>query len=171
MFFTNIFYICWQPNLNTIMPNTYTQIFIHYVFAVQDRLCLINHKWKDELYRYMIGIVEKHESKVYSINGMPDHLHILVSMNPKHSPSDLMYEVKRSSSLWINEKKFIRTKFSWQEGFGAFSYSKSQIPDIADYIANQEAHHKTRSFMEEYKSFLELYGIDYDKRYVFKPIK
>ena len=152
------------------MANTYTQIFIQYVFAVQDRHCLINTLWKDELNRYLIGIIDYHGCKVYAINGMSDHLHILVSMSPNQSPSTLMYEVKRSSSLWINEKKFIKSKFSWQEGFGAFSYSKSQISSVAKYIADQERHHKKTTFMEEYKAFLKLYEIDYDERYVFKPI-
>jgi len=153
------------------MANTYTQIYIHYVFAVQNRLCLIQSKWKDDLYKYMTGIVEQQGHKLLQISGMPDHIHVLVSMSPKQSPSDLMFHIKRSSSLWINDKLFVMGKFSWQEGFGAFSYGKSQIPNIASYIEKQEIHHKKRNFMEEYLELLKLFEIEYDERYVFKPIE
>jgi REP element-mobilizing transposase RayT len=120
------------------MPNTYTQLYIHYVFAVQNRISLINENWQANLYKYMIGITEQHGHKLYTINGMPDHIHALISMNPKQSPSDFMYHIKRSSSLWINENKLVSGKFSWQDGFGAFSYGKSQISEIAGYIENQK---------------------------------
>ncbi|GHV46670.1 transposase [Bacteroidia bacterium] len=153
------------------MANTYTQIYIHYVFAVQNRLGLIQQKWKSELYKYMTGIVEQQGHKLLQIGGMPDHVHALVSMSPKQSPSDLMFHIKRSSSLWINENRFVMGKFSWQEGFGAFSYGKSQISDIANYIETQEEHHKKRTFMEEYLEFLKLFDVEYDERYVFKPIE
>jgi len=152
------------------MANTYTQIYIHYVFAVQNRLGLIQSKWKDDLYKYMTGIVEQQGHKLLQIGGMPDHVHALVSMSPKQAPSDLMFHIKRSSSLWINDNRFVLGKFSWQEGFGAFSYGKSQISNIANYIANQEIHHKKRNFMEEYLELLNLFEIEYDERYVFKPI-
>ena len=102
---------------------------------------------------------------------MPDHMHILISMNPKQSASDLMYHIKRSSSLWINDNKLVAGKFSWQEGFGGFSYGKSQIPSVAGYIENQPAHHKKITFHEEYIEFLNAFGIEYDERYVFKPIE
>jgi REP element-mobilizing transposase RayT len=136
------------------MANTYTQIYIHYVFAVQNRICLIQTKWKDDLFKYMTGIVEKQGHKLLQIGGMPDHVHALVSMSPKQSPSDLMFNVKRSSSLWINDNRFVMGRFSWQEGFGAFTYGKSQIPNVANYIENQENHHKKRNFMEEYLELL-----------------
>jgi putative transposase len=152
------------------MANTYTQIYIHYVFAVQNRLSLIQENWKTQLYKYMNGIVEQQGHKPFAINGMPDHVHILVSMNPTQAPSELMFHIKRSSSLWINENRFVTGKFSWQEGFGAFSYGESQIPDIAQYIENQQHHHHKRTFQEEYLEFLEVFGIDYDERYVFKPV-
>jgi REP element-mobilizing transposase RayT len=152
------------------MANTYTQLYIHYVFAVQNRLSLIQENWKTQLYKYMNGIVEQQGHKPFAINGMPDHVHILVSMNPTQAPSELMFHIKRSSSLWINENRFVTGKFSWQEGFGAFSYGKSQIPDIAQYIENQQHHHHKRTFREEYLEFLEVFGIDYDERYVFKPV-
>ena len=153
------------------MANTYSQLYIHYVFAVQNRLSLIQDNWKTHLYKYMNGITEQQGHKPFSINGVPDHVHMLVSMNPKQAPSDLLYHVKRSSSLWINENKLVAGKFSWQEGFGAFSYGKSQISNIVTYIENQEKHHKKQSFREEYLEFLKLYEIEYDERYVFKPIE
>ena len=152
------------------MANTYTQLYVHYVFAVQNRLSLINDNWRTQLYKYMNGIIEQQGHKTFAINGMPDHVHILVSMNPKQPPSELMFNIKRSSSLWINENRFVSGKFSWQEGFGAFSYGKSQIPDITQYIEKQEQHHNKRTFHEEYLEFLEIFGIEYDERYVFKPV-
>jgi REP element-mobilizing transposase RayT len=153
------------------MPNTYTQIYIQYVFAVQNRASLINEKWQTQLYKYISGITEKQDHKLFAINGMPDHVHVLISMNPKQAPSDLMYHIKRSSSLWINDNKLVAGKFSWQEGFGAFSYGKSQITDIARYIENQQQHHKKRSFIEEYIELLNAFGIEYDERYIYKPIE
>ena len=153
------------------MPNTYTQIYIHYVFAVQNRANLIQPKWKDDLQKYMNGIIEQQGHKLLQIGGMPDHIHALVSMNSKQSPSDLMFHVKRSSSLWINKNRFVMGKFSWQEGYGAFSYGKSQIPQIANYIQNQEKHHKKHTFREEYLEILKKFDVEYDERYVFKPIE
>jgi putative transposase len=153
------------------MANTYTQIYIQYVFAVQNRASLINEKWQTQLYKYISGTAEKHEHKLFAINGMPDHVHVLISMNPKQAPSDLMYHIKRSSSLWINDNKLVAGKFSWQEGFGAFSYGKPQIPDIARYIENQQQHHKKSSFIEEYIEILNAFGIEYDERYIYKPIE
>lgn len=153
------------------MANTHTQIYIQYVFAVQNRISLIKNEWKDELYKYMTGIINQHEHKLLSIGGMTDHIHALVSMHPKQAPSDLMYELKRSSSLWINENKFVVGKFSWQEGFGAFSYSQSQISRVSKYIENQETHHKKKTFREEYLDFLKAFNIEFDERYVYKEIE
>jgi REP element-mobilizing transposase RayT len=116
------------------MANTYTQLYIHYVFSVQNRLSLINKKWQDDLYKYMTGIIIQQGHKLYVINGMNDHVHALISMNPKQAPSDLMYHLKRSSSLWINENKLSVGKFSWQEGFGAFSLGKPQLAEKIKYI-------------------------------------
>jgi len=152
------------------MANTYSQIYLQFVFAVQNRISLISTKWKEELYKYMNGIIEQNGHKTYAINGMPDHVHALVSMSPKQAPSDLMHDVKRSSSIWINDNHLVMGHFSWQEGFGAFSYGKSQLPDIISYIENQEKHHKKRTFIEEYKEFLTLYGIEFDERYIYKSI-
>ena len=153
------------------MPNTYTQLYIHYVFAVQNRLSLIQDSWQTQLYKYMNGVIENQGHKLFTINGMPDHVHILISMNPKQAPSDLMYHIKRSSSLWINENKYVSGKFSWQEGFGAFSYGKSQIPTIAHYIENQQNHHRKKTFLDEYLEFLQAFEIQYDARYIFKPVE
>ncbi len=152
------------------MANTYSQIYLHFVFAVQNRMSLINQNWQENLYKYMSGIILNNGHKTYTINGMPDHVHVLVSMNPKQAPSDLMHEIKRSSSLWINENRFVVGKFAWQEGFGVFSYGNSQIPDIANYIENQNKHHEKRSFIEEYAQFLKLYEIEYDERYIYRSI-
>ncbi|HOW30805.1 MAG TPA: IS200/IS605 family transposase [Bacteroidales bacterium] len=153
------------------MANTYTQLYIHFVFAVQNRASLICESWEAGLYKYITGIAEQQEHKLMAINGMPDHLHVLVSMNPKQSPSDLMFHMKRSSSLWINENKLVQGKFSWQEGFGAFSYGKSQIPVIAGYIEKQKQHHARKTFIREYTDFLKAFGIDYDERYTFKAVE
>ena len=153
------------------MANTYTQLYIHFVFAVKDRASLIMPNWQSELYRYMNGIIEQQGHKPFAINGISDHVHILVSMNPKQTPSDLTFHIKRSSTLWINEKKLVRGKFSWQEGFGAFSYGKSQISIITKYIDDQQKHHLKRSFRDEYIDFLKAFDIEYDEKYVFHLIE
>ncbi|PKP36001.1 MAG: transposase [Bacteroidetes bacterium HGW-Bacteroidetes-15] len=153
------------------MANTYTQLYIHFVFAVQNRLCLISKKWEDELYKYINGIISEQGHKLYIINGVADHLHLLISMNPKQSPSDLIYHIKRSSSLWINDKKLVLGKFSWQEGFGAFSVCKSHLDQKIRYIEKQKEHHKKTTFREEYLKFLDEYEVEYDERYIFKPIE
>ena len=153
------------------MANTYSKIYLHFVFAVQNRTSLIHQRWQNDLHKYMSGIMSNHDHKAYVINGMPDHVHALVSMSPTQASSDLMYDVKRSSSLWINENRLVKGKFSWQEGFGVFSYGNSQIPDIATYIEQQEAHHAKRTFIEEYTRFLQLFEIEYDERYIYKPIE
>ncbi|MHC1736378.1 MAG: IS200/IS605 family transposase [Ignavibacteriaceae bacterium] len=152
------------------MANTYVQIYVHFIFAVQNRLSLIQDEWQSGLYKYMTGIVEHHNHKLFAINGMSDHIHLLVSMNPKQAPSDLVYHIKRSSSIWINENKLALGQFAWQDGFGAFTYGKSQIPEVAKYIENQKQHHSKKTFQEEYLKLLELFEIKYDKRYIFNPI-
>src|SRR5690606_21753566 len=137
-------------NINLqVMANTYTQIHIQAVFAVQNRQSLINPEWKDELYKYITGIIQSYDHKVLQINGMPDHIHIFFGMRPSQSLSDLMKQLKQDSSKWINTNGFADGKFSWQAGYGAFSYSKSDVPRIIKYIANQEEHHKIKSFDEE----------------------
>ena len=135
------------------MANTYTQIHIQAVFAVQNRQSLIQLKFKEELYKYITGIIQIHEHKVLQINGMPDHVHILFGMRPTQALSELMKQIKQDSSKWINNKGLLPGKFSWQAGYGAFSYSKSQIPDVVKYIQNQERHHQKLTFQEEYCPF------------------
>ena len=153
------------------MANTYTQLYIHFIFAVQNRLCLINKNWQADLFKYISGIINQHGHKLYSINGMSDHLHTLISMSPKQAPSDLKYHVKRCSSLWINQNKLSLGHFSWQAGFGGFSLSKSQLGDKIKYIENQMEHHKIVTFKEEYLQFLKEYDVTYDERYVFEQIE
>lgn len=149
------------------MPNTYTQIHIQFIFAVKFRESLIRQEWKDRLYQYITGIVQKNGHKMMIINGMPDHLHILVGMRPNQSISDLLQDIKGSSSKWINEQNRLHKKFAWQEGYGAFSYSKQQLPKIISYIAHQEKHHSKCSFREEYLVFLQENKIEYDEKYIF----
>jgi len=152
------------------MANTYTQIHIQTVFAVQDRANLITTAWKDELYRYITGIIQNHGHKLLQINGMPDHLHILFGMRPTQALSALMQQVKQESSAWINQKGFVRGRFSWQEGYDAFSYSKRDVPNVIEYIKNQEEHHRERTFYEEYVRFLREFEVEHDERYIFKPV-
>ena len=149
------------------MANTYTQIHIQAVFAVQNRQSLINPEWKDELYKYITGIIQSYNHKMLQINGMPDHIHIFFGMRPTQSLSDLMKQVKQDSSKWINTKGFVNGKFSWQEGYGAFSYSQSQIEDVYQYILNQENHHTSKSFREEYTQLLRNFEIPFDEKYLF----
>ncbi|MDR1680022.1 MAG: IS200/IS605 family transposase [Prevotellaceae bacterium] len=153
------------------MSNTYTQIHIHSVFAVQNRLALIKPVWQDRLYQYIIAIIQSYGHKVLSIGGMSDHVHVLFGFRPTQSLSELMQHVKRNSSEWINKEKLALDKFSWQEGYGAFSYSKSQISQVARYIENQEEHHKKKTFVEEYRKILIDFGLEYDERYIFKQIE
>ena len=153
------------------MSDTYTQIHIQTVFSVQNWECIIKKTWKDELYKYITGIIQNHGHKVLAINGMPDHLHILFGMKPNQSLSDLLQDIKGDSSKWINQRKFLKSHFSWQEGYGAFSYSKSHVNTVIDNIINQETHHKKRTFIEEYLEFLKENEIEFDDRYIFKPIE
>lgn len=153
------------------MANTYTQIHIQFVFAVKFKNGLIHASWKEELYKYITGIIKNNGHKLLAINGMPDHLHMLVGLRPTQSVSELMQDIKGNSSKWINEKKFLRVKFEWQEGYGAFSYSKSHLDRVISYIKNQEKHHQKRTFKEEYLEFVEKFGVDYDERFLFKVPK
>lgn len=153
------------------MPNTYTQIYLQTVFAVKHRHGLIQPIWKENLYRYITGIAQKQGHKMLAINGMPDHVHAFIGVNPKQSISDMMQDVKGDSSKWINDKRLIVGRFEWQTGYGAFSYGHSQIDDVVKYIINQEAHHRKRTFMEEYAGFLQKFDVPYDERYIFRPLE
>ena len=150
------------------MANTYTQIFIHVVFAIEGRQNLIALEHDDELQKYITGIVSAQRQKLIAINNMPDHLHLLVGLRPDSSLSDLVRDVKAGSSKFINEKRWVLGRFSWQEGFGAFSYSRSQLGTVIRYIENQQRHHVKKSFREEYVALLEKFGVAYDTRYIFK---
>ena len=150
------------------MANTYTQIYIHVVFAVEGRQNLIAPEHNDELQKYITGIVSAQKHKLIAINNMPDHLHLLVGLRPDASLSDLVRDVKAGSSKFINEKHWVVGRFSWQEGFGAFSHSRSQLGTVIRYIENQQSHHAKQSFRDEYVELLEKFGVDYDQRYIFK---
>ena len=149
------------------MPNTYTQTYIMLVFAVSGRNNYISESYEIEIHKYLAGILKNQTQKFICINGTSDHIHALVSIKPDKSISDLVRGVKSNSSKWINDKQMFIGKFHWQTGFGAFSYSHSQLPDVIKYIENQKEHHKKISFKEEYKKLLEHFGIEYDDRYIF----
>ena len=153
------------------MANTYTQIHIQAVFAVRNRQSLIQKEWQEDLYKYITGIIRNRDHKPLQIGGMPDHIHIFFGMRPTQSLSKLMQTIKGESSSWINDSGFLNVRFSWQEGYGAFSYAKSQVPTVIRYIQNQEEHHRKKTFEEEYIEFLEAFGVDYDERYIFKPVE
>lgn len=152
------------------MANTYSQIYIHIVFAVKGRQNLINPNIREELHKYITGIITNRDQKLLSIFCMPDHTHLLIGLKPSISISDLVRDIKAGSSKFINDKKLIKGKFSWQEGFGVFSYSRSQIDTVIKYIQNQEKHHHKKSFKEEYIDFLEKFAVEYDERYLFEWI-
>ena len=153
------------------MPNTYSQLYVQIVFAVKGRQNLISAKHREELHKYISGIVQNREQKMLAIFCMPDHTHLLVGMTPSLSISDLTRDIKAGASHFINEKKWMPGKFNWQEGFGAFSYSRSQIDHVIKYILNQEEHHKKQSFKEEYLEFLRKFEIEYDEKYLFEWIE
>jgi len=150
------------------MANSYTQIHLHCIFAVKYRDAVIHASWKEHLHRYITGIVQNYEHKMLIINSMPDHVHMLIGMRPKQALSDLMKIVKQESSGWINENRFTFGRFRWQQGFGAFSYTKADIPIVASYIKNQEKHHHKVTFIEEYKSLLKEFDVEFDDSYIFK---
>lgn len=153
------------------MANTYRQIYIQVVFAVSGRENLIAKEWKDELYKYIVGIVTNHGQKLLAINGVGDHVHILLNIKPNVALSELVRDIKANSSRWINERGLVRGKFQWQEGFGAFSYSVSQMDDVISYIHRQEAHHRETSFKKEYLTYLNRFNVDFDDKYVFDWIE
>jgi putative transposase len=150
------------------MANTYTQLHIQLVFAVKYRAALIEKEWKSRLHQYITGIFQKNEHKMLQVNSMPDHIHIFIGMRPHQSISSLVQNVKTESSKWIKNNKLCKSSFAWQEGFGAFSYSKSHVDRVIRYIQNQEAHHKKEAFPDEYRRLLKAFDIEYDEQYIFK---
>jgi putative transposase len=150
------------------MANTYTQIYVHVVFAVEGRQNLIRPEHNDELQKYITGIVPGQKQKLIAINNMPDHVHILIGLKPDIALSDLMRDIKAGSSKFINEKRWVVGRFEWQEGFGAFSYARSQLDAVIRYIQNQQKHHARKSFQEKYVELLEKFAVNYDRRYIFR---
>lgn len=150
------------------MAGTFSQIYIQVVFAVKGRECVIHTSWEEELYKYISGIVRNKGQKMLAINGMPDHLHFIIGMKPSCCLSDLVREIKKSSNDFINEKKFSKYKFSWQEGYGAFSFSHSALDNVIQYVNNQKEHHRKISFKEEYKEFLEKFEVEFREEYLFE---
>jgi putative transposase len=152
------------------MANTYSQLYIHFVFAVKYRAASINVLWEDRLHKYITGIIQNNGHKLLAINSMPDHIHILVGLSPKQSISELMRLVKGDGSEFINKEKLTVGKFQWQDGYGAFSHSHSQIDSVIKYIINQKQHHHKKTFREEYIDMLKSFTIDYNEQYIFKDL-
>ncbi len=152
------------------MPNTFTQIYVQIVFAVKSRQNLIPTQHREELHKFITGIIQNRQQKLLSIFCMPNHTHVLIGLQPSIAISDLVRDIKAGSSKFINDSGWLKSKFNWQEGFGAFSYSKSQIDTVVRYILNQEAHHKRQTFKDEYLDFLKKFEVDYDERYLFEWI-
>jgi len=150
------------------MANTYSQIYIHIIFAVQGRQNLIHKSHREELHKYITGIVQKRGQKMLAVFCMPDHAHLFTGMKPSISISDFVRDVKAGSSKFINDSKWVQGKFNWQEGFGAFSYSRSQIDTVMKYILRQEEHHRRRTFKEEYVELLKKFSVEYDEQYLFR---
>jgi REP element-mobilizing transposase RayT len=150
------------------MANTYTQLYVHCVFAVKYRAAMLQPEWDERLRLYITAIVQNHKHKMIAINNMPDHLHFFVGLNPNQSISDMLRFVKGDSSEWIDSEKLTKRKFNWQDGYGAFTHSRSQIDAVAKYIHNQQEHHRTITFLEEYQKILKDFSVEYDERYIFK---
>lgn len=150
------------------MPNTYTQLYIQFVFAVKHRESLIKKEWKDELYKYITGVVQNNKSEMLAINGMPDHIHIFIGYKPTIAIPDLIKDIKLASGSWINDKGLTSHRFNWQEGYGAFSYRFRDIDEICKYIQNQESHHHRKTFREEYTALLNDFDVEYDDKYLFE---
>jgi putative transposase len=153
------------------MANSYTQIHIQFVFAVKYRQALIQTAWKERLHQYITGIFQENKHKMLQINSMPDHIHIFFGMRPHQSIAALIQNVKSESTKWIIAQQFCKQPFAWQEGYGAFSYAKSQVPNVIRYIQNQEIHHRKQTFLEEYIRFLEAFEIEWDEKYIFKELE
>tara|TARA_R110002111_G_scaffold122089_2_gene185850 strand:- start:126 stop:587 length:462 start_codon:yes stop_codon:yes gene_type:complete len=153
------------------MANSYTQIHLQLILAVRSRKGVINPSWEKELYRYISGIIERNNHKLLAINGVPDHLHILIGMRPNQSISELMQQIKANSSKWVNQKGFVFGRFEWQSGYSAFSYDRTAIKNVIRYIENQKEHHGVTTFKEEYIGLLKENNIDYDERYIFKDLE
>jgi putative transposase len=153
------------------MADTFSQIYIHTVFAVQNRKALIQPAWEEELYKYITGIIQNKGQKMLAINGTHDHIHFFMGMKPTCCLADLVREIKKSSDEFIKEKKFTPYKFQWQEGYGAFSYGHSQLTQVIQYIGKQKEHHKKRTFKDEYIAFLKAFNIEFKNEYLFEWVE
>ena len=152
------------------MANTYHQIYIQTVFPVKYRNSVIDKTWKEQLCAVMGNLINEDGCKTMLVNGVEDHVHCFFGLKPSISVSDLMKNVKAKSSKWVNEQKLTKERFEWQDGFGAFSYGHSQINNVFQYIKNQEEHHRTKTFKEEYLKFLDIFEVPYEERYIFKDL-
>src|ERR1700744_1756304 len=153
------------------MANTFSQIYLQFVFAVQHRQNLIPKEHKEELHKYITGLVQNRKAKMLAVNCMPDHIHLFVGFKPTVLISDFVKEIKVESNEFINSKNWIKGKFGWQEGYGVFSYSHSHIDAVVKYVLNQEAHHQKKSFKEEYLEFLKRFDVEFDEQYLFEFIE
>lgn len=153
------------------MPNTYTKIFVQIVFAVQYRNAVITSEIRETLQKYITGIIQNRKNLVLAIYAMPDHIHILVAIQPDQSVSDLVRDIKSNSTKFLNEEMTLKSRFQWQNGFAAFSYSDNQVKNVKDYIFNQEAHHRKVTFRDEYVKFLDDHKVEYDSRYHFQDLE
>jgi putative transposase len=153
------------------MANTFSQIYLQFVFAVRDRHCLIKKENKEELHKYITGLVSNREAKMLAVHCMPDHAHLFVGFRPVISISDFVKEIKVETNEFINGKQWIKGKFGWQEGYGVFSYSHSHIHSVINYIKNQETHHRKKSFKDEYIDFLQKFQIPFNEKYLFNFIE
>ncbi len=149
------------------MANTYSQLYIQVIFSVKSRENAIPAKYREEVHKYVTALVSDQGQKLMAVFCMPDHIHILIGLNPDMTISDLVRKVKTESSKFINSKNWMPSKFQWQSGYGVFSYSKSQVKSVVRYILNQEQHHEKKSFQTEYRQYMEKFGVDYDERYLF----
>jgi len=150
------------------MANTYTQCYFHLVFAVKNRDALIKKTWKDELEKYISGIIQNNKHKLLAINALPDHAHIFIGYNVNQLIPVLVENIKTSSNLWIKNSKKTLFKFEWQKGYGAFTHSQSQLDTVVKYVLNQDKHHKKKSFRDEYLEILKKNEIEFKNEYVFE---
>jgi putative transposase len=153
------------------MANTFTQIYIQYVFTVKGNSNQLQKPWRDDVFKYISGIIEGKNQKSIIVNGVHDHVHIFVGLRPDMAISDLIRDIKNNSTNFINKNQFVKGKFAWQEGYGAFSYSHSSVKNVYNYILHQEKHHKKMNFKDEYLAFLRKFEIEFDQRYLFKWIE
>lgn len=149
------------------MANTFSQIYLQFVFAVKHRQRLIPGAHKEELHKYITGLVQNRKAKMLAINCMPDHIHLFVGFQPSVLISDFVKEIKVESNEFINGKSWTRGKFEWQDGYGVFSYAHSQLDAVIKYVLNQEMHHQRATFRQEYLKLLEKFDLQFEERFLF----